>query len=160
MPLPRLHDVTRVVTMKSDTLASVKAHFSAVVDEVHSTHQRVTVTRNGQPVAVLVSPDDLASMEETIALLSDAAELAAVAEKLRGSGSTALTVTGHTDSTGTASHNQGLSERRARSVTTALEALVPGVAITAVGKGASEPVADNDTDEGRALNRRVVIATG
>lgn len=87
-------------------------------------------------------------------------ELAAVAEKLRGSGSTALTVTGHTDSTGTASHNQGLSERRARSVTTALEALVPGVAITAVGKGASEPVADNDTDEGRALNRRVVIATG
>lgn len=80
MPLPRLHDVTRVVTMKSDTLASVKAHFSAVVDEVHSTHQRVTVTRNGQPVAVLVSPDDLASMEETIALLSDAAELAAVAD--------------------------------------------------------------------------------
>lgn len=66
--------------MRSDTLASVKARFSAVVDEVHGTHERVTVTRNGQPVAVIVSPDDLASMEETIALLSDPTELAAVAE--------------------------------------------------------------------------------
>lgn len=66
--------------MRSDTLASVKARFSAVVDEVHGTHERVTVTRNGQPVVVIVSPDDLASMEETIELLSDPAELAAVAE--------------------------------------------------------------------------------
>lgn len=88
-------------------------------------------------------------------------ELATVAEKLRGAGSaSSLTVTGYTDSTGTASHNQGLSERRAQSVQGALEALVPDVAITAAGKGASDPVADNDTDEGRALNRRVVISAG
>lgn len=68
------------MTMSSSTLASVKARFSAVVDEVYGTHERVTVTRNGHPVAVIISPDDLASLEETIALLSDPAELAAVAE--------------------------------------------------------------------------------
>ena len=73
-----MRDVTRIVTMKSSTLASVKAHLSAVIDEVNGTHERVTVTRNGQPVAVIVSPDDLASMEETIALLSDPAEMAEV----------------------------------------------------------------------------------
>ena len=68
-----------MVTMRMGTLASVKAHFSAVVDEVRGTHERVVVTRKGQPVAVIISPDDLASMEETIALLSDADEMAEVA---------------------------------------------------------------------------------
>ncbi len=69
-----------------------------------------------------------------------------------------LTVTGHTDSRGTASHNQDLSERRAQAVADALGPLLPSdVTLTTDGKGQSEPVADNDTDEGRALNRRATI---
>jgi len=52
-------------------LSEVKAKFSEVVDEVVATHERVTVTRNGRPVAVLVSTDDLEAIEETIAILSD-----------------------------------------------------------------------------------------
>ncbi|HEX9160242.1 MAG TPA: OmpA family protein [Thermoanaerobaculia bacterium] len=67
-------------------------------------------------------------------------------------------VEGHTDSTGTTEHNQGLSERRAGSVRDYL--VDQGVAardITAVGYGETRPKASNSTPEGRQLNRRVEI---
>ena len=57
--------------MKVEPLASVKAHLSALLDEVARTHQQYTVTRNGQPVAVILAADDYESLMETIALLSD-----------------------------------------------------------------------------------------
>jgi prevent-host-death family protein len=56
-------------------LSEVKAKLSEVVDEVVTTHERVTVTRNGRPVAVLVSTDDLEAIEETVAILSDPAAI-------------------------------------------------------------------------------------
>jgi antitoxin YefM len=65
--------VTRIRVMTTTTsLANVKAHLSAIVGSVHDTHERVVITRNGEPAAVLVSPDDLASLEETLDILSDA----------------------------------------------------------------------------------------
>lgn len=64
--------------MKTDSLASIRAHFSAVVEEVRRTQERVTVTHHGRPAVVILSPDDLASLEETITLLSDERELADV----------------------------------------------------------------------------------
>lgn len=68
----------QVITTTS--LAHVKAHLSRYVTSVHDTHERVTITRNGEPAAVLVSPDDLASLEETLAVLSDARLLADIGE--------------------------------------------------------------------------------
>ncbi len=62
------------------SLANVKAHLSAFVGSVHDTHERVVITRNGEPAAVLVSPDDLASLEETLDILSDKDLIAQVAE--------------------------------------------------------------------------------
>jgi prevent-host-death family protein len=53
-------------------LAEVKAKLSEMVDRVQHTHDRITVTRNGRPAAVLISPDELASLEDTLDLLSDA----------------------------------------------------------------------------------------
>jgi len=53
------------------SLATVKAKFSEYVKSVHDTHERVIVTRNGEPAAVLISPDELGSLEETLAVLSD-----------------------------------------------------------------------------------------
>ncbi len=53
------------------SLASVKAHLSELVGRVHAQHERVTVTVHGKPSAVLVATDDLESLEETIAILSD-----------------------------------------------------------------------------------------
>ena len=52
-------------------LAAVKAHFSEVADRVHKQQERIIVTRNGRPAVVLISPDDLESLEETLAILSD-----------------------------------------------------------------------------------------
>ena len=65
---------------------------------------------------------------------------------------------GHTDSTGDALANLGLSQKRATAVRLALVARgVPGEVLKAVGFGASLPIADNATDEGKALNRRTTI---
>lgn len=67
-----------------------------------------------------------------------------------------FSVEGHTDSTGSASNNQKLSEDRAKAIVDKL--VENGIArdrLTSVGKGQNSPIADNSTDEGRAKNRRV-----
>lgn len=61
-------------------LAEVKAHLSELVSRVGSQHERVTVTVHGRPAAVLLAVEDLESLEETIAVLSDAAAVQALAE--------------------------------------------------------------------------------
>ena len=81
--------------------------------------------------------------------------LSGIAEMLTGK---SLTANGHTDSIGTESYNMGLSERRAQSVADYLG--TQGVSdINVVGHGETDPIATNDTDEGRAMNRRVDITT-
>ena len=67
-------------------------------------------------------------------------------------------VQGHTDNTGNAASNLKLSQKRAQAVVDRMVKLgVPKERLTAVGKGQDEPIADNDTEEGRAQNRRVVF---
>ncbi len=71
-----------------------------------------------------------------------------------------MRIEGHTDSTGPEAYNQQLSERRAQAVADYIVANARNVTVNdieVVGKGESEPVASNDTREGRAQNRRVVI---
>lgn len=51
--------------------AEVKAHLSALVSEVGSQHDQITVTRNGTPVAMVVSVAEWESLQETLAVLSD-----------------------------------------------------------------------------------------
>ena len=61
-------------------LAEVKAKFSEMVDRVASTHDRITVTRNGRAAAVLISAEELESLEDTLELLSDPAAMAQLEE--------------------------------------------------------------------------------
>ena len=69
-----------------------------------------------------------------------------------------LSIDGHTDASGDAAHNQRLSEARARSVLAALTGQgIDASRLEAGGHGQSRPVADNDTDEGGAKNRRVEL---
>jgi OOP family OmpA-OmpF porin len=78
--------------------------------------------------------------------------------KLKSLNWTAMTVVGHTDSTGPAAYNQGLSERRANSVKSYLVGQgLPAAAIQASGQGETAPTADNATAAGRAQNRRVEV---
>ncbi len=67
-----------ILAMDSLPLADVKNRLSEVVDRVARQHDRVTITRNGRPAAVLMSPDDLETLEETLAILSDPDEMAAL----------------------------------------------------------------------------------
>ena len=66
--------------MGGESLGDVRDHFSEVVDRVEHQCERVTVTRNGRPVAVLISPDELAELEETLDVLSDPKALADIRE--------------------------------------------------------------------------------
>nr|MCH9674214.1 OmpA family protein [Gammaproteobacteria bacterium] len=69
---------------------------------------------------------------------------------------TRMRIEGHTDSTGSAQYNLGLSQRRANAVKAYLESKGIGQGrLSAVGKGEAEPAVSNKTREGRATNRRV-----
>lgn len=61
-------------------LSEVNAHLSELVGRVSSQHERVTIAVHGRPSAVLVAVEDLESLEETIAILSDVAAMRALAE--------------------------------------------------------------------------------
>lgn len=83
-------------------------------------------------------------------------DLAASLEEYEG---TDVLVVGHTDSTGEASYNEGLSERRADAARNyLLGAGLDPDRVTAMGMGEEEPVDTNDTDAGRQANRRVEVA--
>ena len=85
-------------------------------------------------------------------------ELALVAQNLLRNPNSTIEVVGHTDTVGSASYNQDLSQRRARSVADVLIAEgVPSWRIATRGMGFNQPVASNDTEAGRAQNRRVEI---
>jgi len=62
------------------SLNEVKDQLSRVVDDVRRTHRRVVVTNDGKPAVVLISPDDLASLEATLEILSDPVAMAAIRE--------------------------------------------------------------------------------
>jgi OmpA-OmpF porin, OOP family len=105
--------------------------------------------------------------EETIlfetgsATIDDASAdvIAAIAETLRDCPDARFEIAGHTDSSGRAAVNQTLSEARAAAVLEALAAEeIETAGLQAVGYGPDRPIADNDTPEGRALNRRIEFA--
>jgi prevent-host-death family protein len=58
------------MVMATIPLADAKARLSAVLDEVRDTHERVVITRNGRPEAVIMAVSDLEALEETLDLLS------------------------------------------------------------------------------------------
>ena len=89
---------------------------------------------------------------------SSHAELDRLVDAINSTPTLFVVVEGHTDSNGTAAHNQQLSERRAKSVVDYLAA--HGISSNRLqwkGYGESQPIADNTTEEGRAQNRRVVL---
>jgi antitoxin YefM len=71
---------TILVMAETMSLAAVKARFSELVDRVQRQQDRVVVTRNGRPAAVLISADDLESLEETLAVMSDRSITAQIRE--------------------------------------------------------------------------------
>jgi outer membrane protein OmpA-like peptidoglycan-associated protein len=118
----------------------------------------VSVTRNGDNI-ILNMPGNVTFATDSSNISADFYPvLNSVALVINEFEKTYIDINGHTDSTGAESYNQTLSEARASSVARYLESqkVVPQRIITR-GMGESQPIADNDTPEGRALNRRVEI---
>jgi len=118
----------------------------------------VTEVDNGQ--AILVNLPDGVTFDVGSATLKPAfrSTLNDVSASLTQYPNSLIDVYGHTDSTGSDSFNQGLSERRAQTVANYLTSQgVNSARIRWQGFGETMPVADNTTDEGRRLNRRVEI---
>jgi OOP family OmpA-OmpF porin len=124
----------------------------------------------GTPSGVSVDASGCPEVGETLIRLDniefalDSAELSPAARReldraaglLESQSSVRVRVEGHTDSSGSEAYNQGLSERRARAVVDYLigEGIAAG-RLEARGFGESQPIADNDSEAGRARNRRV-----
>ncbi len=69
-----------IEVMSTQSVRDVRNHHSEVIDRVEQQHERVVVTRHGKPVAVILSPEDLAQLQETIDVLSDSQALADIRE--------------------------------------------------------------------------------
>ncbi|WP_371157805.1 OmpA family protein [Jannaschia sp. 2305UL9-9] len=119
---------------------------------------RITVTNTGEQLIVSM-PQDILFSTDSASLRADLqGDLRALGRNLLQYPDTTVQVIGHTDSEGSAAYNQDLSERRARAVSgVLLETGVSGARIRSFGRGESQPIATNNTPEGRQQNRRVDI---
>lgn len=123
-----------------------------------SVSSNVQVVNRGDHLQVIL-PEGILFATDSAAVTGQAQnDLYAVARNLNQYPNSRVQVVGHTDNTGSAAHNMDLSQRRAQSVSSILSAA--GVApnrLVASGQGFNQPIASNDTAQGRAQNRRVEI---
>jgi outer membrane protein OmpA-like peptidoglycan-associated protein len=119
----------------------------------------VSVTRNGNNIT-LNMPGNITFKTDSADLRPDFFDvLNSVSLVLKEYDKTLLEVAGHTDSTGSAAHNQTLSEQRAATVARYLQSRgLNSQRIITVGAGATRPIASNATPEGRQANRRVELS--
>lgn len=117
-----------------------------------------TVEREGEGIVVKFDSGILFDVDKTELKPVAKTNLQNLAASLVKNPETNILIIGHTDSTGTVAHNMDLSVRRAESVKSQIVAGgVDGARLSTQGKGPTEPVGDNKTADGRALNRRVEV---
>ena len=118
-----------------------------------------TVERVGEGIQVTFASGLLYDFDSDVIRAEAGTNLRSLAASLDQYPATDLLIVGHTDSQGSDDYNQSLSQRRANAASTYL--VVQGVSATRLrtaGRGEMEPVASNDAESGRQLNRRVEIA--
>lgn len=109
-------------------------------------------------VAMLTTANRIQFLRGTLLTVASASEVNSIAAALKKCPSLKVEVAGNTDSSGGSSTNQALSLQRATVVKNRLVAQgVAATRITAVGNGETKPIASNDTDAGKLLNRRVDV---
>lgn len=137
----------------ADAEKSIRPLASNVADPATATK------RSAKQTAISVDTDVLFAYGKADLTAKAQGTLKKVAAQLSANGKGDVSVVGYTDSSGSDSFNQTLSEKRAASVQKALEKLVHKDDLTfeSSGKGEDDPVADNATKDGRKLNRRVTV---
>ena len=117
------------------------------------------VERVGEGILVTFDSGILFDYDSAVVKPAARDNLRNLAQSLEKYPGTNVVLVGHTDADGSDSYNQGLSERRAKAAADYLVTQgVPRARIDATGRGETEPVASNDTADGKAQNRRVEIA--
>ncbi|MGI8401606.1 MAG: OmpA family protein [Gemmatimonadaceae bacterium] len=118
-----------------------------------------TIQRVGEGIAVTFASGILFPFNSTEILPDGRTNLQQLASSLEKYPNSDILIVGHTDSVGTDAYNNDLSQRRAVAAQSYLQSLgVPASRLQATGRGKSEPIQSNDTEAGRAQNRRVEIA--
>lgn len=123
-----------------------------------SLNSNISVTNMGNYLVVNMPQDLLFATDSATLSGSLTYDLRAVAASLVKYPNSTIEVIGHTDNVGEAAYNQDLSQRRAVAVANVLRSSgVPSGRIATYGRGEDQPIASNQTESGRALNRRVEI---
>ena len=138
--------------------ALIGKYMDKQAEELEKELENAKVERVGEGIQITMESGILFEVDSYALKPEAREELKSMANVLKNYPDTKIKVDGHTDSTGSASYNQTLSERRANSVGTYLRSLgVTADRISEQGFGKNMPVADNNTVDGRRLNRRVEI---
>jgi outer membrane protein OmpA-like peptidoglycan-associated protein len=117
------------------------------------------VERVGEGIQVTFESGLLFDFDSDVIKPTAASNLQELARSLNKFPNSNILIVGHTDSQGDDAYNMALSQRRASSAAAYLRAQgVPSTRLSTSGRGEAEPVASNDTDAGRAQNRRVEVA--
>jgi outer membrane protein OmpA-like peptidoglycan-associated protein len=117
------------------------------------------VERVGEGIEVTFESGLLFDFDSDVIKPTAASNLQELARSLNKFGDSNILIVGHTDSQGDDAYNMALSQRRANSASAYLQSQgVPASRISTAGRGESEPVASNDTEAGKAQNRRVEVA--
>jgi outer membrane protein OmpA-like peptidoglycan-associated protein len=117
------------------------------------------VSRVGEGIAVTFDSGILFAFDSAELTPEARSNLRKLADSLEAEARTNVMIVGHTDSDGRDSYNQELSERRGRSAEDHLASLgVASSRLSTRGRGETEPIASNATEEGRRHNRRVEVA--
>jgi outer membrane protein OmpA-like peptidoglycan-associated protein len=119
-----------------------------------------SIDDGGSSVGIRLSSDVLFKFNKATLTTRANAILKDVASRLDQASATTVTIDGYTDTTGNDGINIPLSKKRAESVKSALQQLVtrPGITYQTAGHGSQNPVASNDTAQGRQSNRRVTVS--
>jgi outer membrane protein OmpA-like peptidoglycan-associated protein len=128
-------------------------------EEIERDLEGATVTRIGEGIKITFESGLLFDVDSSKLQSAGSTNLVNLAEILNKYDDTNILIEGHTDGTGSEDYNLTLSRNRAQSVANELEGVgVGSPRFTIMGYGEAQPVADNDTYEGRQANRRVEIA--
>ena len=139
--------------------AAIGAVMDAQADDLQDKLPNARVERLGEGIAVTFDSGILFAVDQSALQSAGQQNLRDLSTSLDEYEGTEVLVVGHTDSTGSDAYNQSLSERRADAARTFLiGAGLEAGRVVAVGRGETEPIASNDTDDGRQQNRRVEIA--
>ena len=139
--------------------AAIGAQMDKQAKEIAMDVEGARVERVGEGIAVTFESGLLFDYDSDVIKGNARDNLVNLANSLKKYPKTDLMIVGHTDAMGSDSYNQGLSERRARAAKAFL--VSQGVAsdrVNIAGRGEAEPIASNDSADGRSQNRRVEVA--